>query len=104
MRRRALVPALAVALLALPSPAPAPAQPGACLFTLGGRPYSVHVVRGKVSCATAGTALRRWLVNDRSPRGWKCRDPRGSERFDAQCRRLTGRAPRPLVRAIGGQD
>lgn len=94
--RRGAPGMLVVAVLALSAPAEAttaPPSPQRC----GTSPaITIRVARGAVSCARAIRVMR--LYHDSgSPQGWKCREARGAEQWQAQCRRIVGRAPRGLI-------
>ena len=98
MRFVVLFLVLAVAVpAAAQSPPSAPSPP--CHFSAEGDHYSVS--RGKLTCAAARKPLRSFAVNERSPRGWKCRSGRPRERFDLQCRR---RSDGRIVRATAAQS
>jgi hypothetical protein len=75
---------IAVALLVLA--APASGKRKFCLaVAANGYSYPVRVLKGDVSCKTARSTLKHYIIEFTAPRGWTCFRGHGQDVWAATC-------------------
>lgn len=92
---------LALIVVAVLVPAsPAAAKRKLCLAVeADGYSYPVRILKGDVSCKTARTALKRYIIRFTAPKGWVCARGHGQDVWAATCFKGSEAHPSVFIRA-----
>jgi hypothetical protein len=94
-----LVLALLAAALLVPA-SPAVAKRKLCLaVSADSKSYPVRVLKGDVSCMTARSTLKRYIIKFTAPKGWTCFRGHGQDIWAVTCIKGSEAHPSVLIRA-----
>ena len=68
-------------------------------ITADGHSYPVRVLKGDVSCTTARTTLKRYIIKFSAPKGWTCYYGHGQDVWAAGCIKGSEQHPTVFIRA-----
>jgi hypothetical protein len=90
---------LLVAVMLLPTSSASAKRKLCRAVSADGYSYPVRVLKGSVSCTTARSALKHYIIKFEPPKGWTCFRGHGQDVWAASCIKGNETHPSQFIRA-----